>query len=213
MILRKSAWFSFNVWPVAPVFFLRLQSSTWPKSWVKTMPLWARLWGKRLFWGKNCCFRFCWKKSWRKKPLHLVLRGFSSMLRSSRWWFDNGWLKILFFLAQRHSHGRRWKMGTFWIYHPHTHTVIEASESLGWDPLLKHVMILVVTGNLGLGVRSKIPSRSIMFHLGSLVELPWPQDITVNCIAPAVVQTASQLSSDGSNVASLWAVTRWLGVG
>lgn len=47
-----------------------------------------------------------------------------------------------------------------------THTVTEANEGLGWDPLLKHVMILVVTGNLGWGV------RSIMFHLGSLVELP-----------------------------------------
>ena len=44
-------------------------------------------------------------------------------------------------------------MGTIWIDQPHTHTVTvtEANEGLGWDPLLKHVMILVVTGNLGLG--------------------------------------------------------------
>ena len=56
--------------------------------------------------------------------------------------------------------------------HTHTVTVTEANEGLGWDPLLKHVMILVVTGNLGWGLDPRYHQDTIMFHLGSLVELP-----------------------------------------
>lgn len=60
------------------------------------------------------------------------------------------------------------------------------------SPIKKHVMILVVTGNLGWGLDPRYHHVPLGFPSGAPLDT---QDITVNCIAPAVVQTASQLPS------------------